>query len=179
MDNRQPQHRPTAYDILQVRTDAHALVIAAAYRALARLHHPDADPRPDANQRMAELNDAYTLLRSADARAAYDRAMEQAAAVVAASEQVAAVAPAAQAQGPQRPSNEGSGISAPLDFGRYVGWTIEQIAGHDPDYLRWLRRHSSGIRYRRAIDERLQNVSASAGRKPSPWHIRARGPLAA
>jgi hypothetical protein len=38
-----------------------------------------------------------------------------------------------------------------LDFGRYAGWSIRDLARHDPDYLRWLCRHSSGIRFREAI----------------------------
>ena len=38
-----------------------------------------------------------------------------------------------------------------LDFGRYAGWCIGDLARHDPDYLRWLCRHSSGLRFRDAI----------------------------
>lgn len=41
--------------------------------------------------------------------------------------------------------------SAQLDFGRYTGWTLRDLARHDPDYLRWLSRHSSGIRFRAEI----------------------------
>ena len=47
-----------------------------------------------------------------------------------------------------------------LTFGRYEGWTIDDLARHDPDYLRWLRRHSSGLRYRTQIDKALATVSA-------------------
>ena len=42
-----------------------------------------------------------------------------------------------------------------VDFGRYAGWTVPDIARHDPDYLRWLARHSSGIRFREAIARAL------------------------
>jgi hypothetical protein len=42
-----------------------------------------------------------------------------------------------------------------LDFGRYAGWSIGQLARFDPDYLRWLCRHSSGIRFRAEIEARL------------------------
>ena len=38
-----------------------------------------------------------------------------------------------------------------IDFGRYAGWTLADLVRADPDYLRWLSRHSSGIRYRAAI----------------------------
>lgn len=38
-----------------------------------------------------------------------------------------------------------------LDFGHYAGRTLEELAGVDPDYLRWLERHPSGARYRAEI----------------------------
>jgi uncharacterized protein (DUF3820 family) len=40
-----------------------------------------------------------------------------------------------------------------LDFGRYSGWTLRDLVRQDPDYLRWLARHSSGFRYRSEIHE--------------------------
>jgi hypothetical protein len=49
-----------------------------------------------------------------------------------------------------------------LDFGRYSGWTIEQVAQRDPDYLRWLARHSSGLRYRGEIARTLVDLPAQA-----------------
>lgn len=38
-----------------------------------------------------------------------------------------------------------------LDFGHYAGRTLEELASLDPDYLRWLERHPSGVRYRAEI----------------------------
>jgi hypothetical protein len=38
-----------------------------------------------------------------------------------------------------------------LDFGHYAGSSIEELAASDPDYLRWLSRHPSGVRYRGEI----------------------------
>jgi hypothetical protein len=38
-----------------------------------------------------------------------------------------------------------------LDFGRYKGWSIGQIATHDPDFLEWLLRSPSGRQYRAEI----------------------------
>lgn len=43
-----------------------------------------------------------------------------------------------------------------LDFGRYAGWSIADLARQDPDYLQWLSRHSSGIRYRTEIAKVLE-----------------------
>lgn len=42
-----------------------------------------------------------------------------------------------------------------LDFGHYAGRTIEELADTDPDYLRWLERHPSGVRYRAEIQRVL------------------------
>jgi hypothetical protein len=45
-----------------------------------------------------------------------------------------------------------------LDFGHYAGCSIEELAETDPDYLRWLERHPSGVRYRSEI-QRVMGVS--------------------
>ncbi len=42
-----------------------------------------------------------------------------------------------------------------LDFGHYAGRTIDELADSDPDYLRWLERHPSGVRYRTEIQRVL------------------------
>lgn len=52
-----------------------------------------------------------------------------------------------------------------LDFGHHVGRTIAELAIEDPDYLRWLARHPSGVRYRAEI----ARVMASAVPNPSDW----------
>ena len=61
------------YKILQVDPAAEAEVIAAAYRSLAKRYHPDANPGPDANERMKEINWAYSLLGDPQKRKEYDR----------------------------------------------------------------------------------------------------------
>jgi hypothetical protein len=38
-----------------------------------------------------------------------------------------------------------------LDFGRYAGWSLRQLAAHDPDYLEWLVRSPGGRQYRGQI----------------------------
>ncbi|MGH2455880.1 MAG: hypothetical protein ACRDHD_06445 [Candidatus Limnocylindria bacterium] len=50
---------------------------------------------------------------------------------------------------------------AHLDFGHYAGQTIEELASSDPDYLRWLERHPSGVRYRAEIHRVLGVVPRS------------------
>lgn len=48
-----------------------------------------------------------------------------------------------------------------LDFGHYLGMSIEELAAIDPDYLRWLERHPSGHRYRAEIQRVLGVTSYS------------------
>lgn len=131
-----------AYRVLQVDSSAEQIVIQAAYRVLARRFHPDGE-HPDPH-RMAELNRAYALVRDPDSRRRYDlkRSMSQAQPTP-----VTDHGGRMDAWTPRRTSTE----PALLDFGRYAGWSIRDLARHDPDYLRWLCRHSSGLRFREAI----------------------------
>ena len=157
-----------AYEVLEVRPDASQVVINAAFRALAAVHHPDASG--GSSRRMAELNAAYAQVRTADLREAYDklrnRGSPRAGAAASAGHQAARPAEHGQAQasGPKK-----KGV---LDFGRYEGWSIADLSRRDPDYLRWLRRHSSGIRFRNEIDATLANLEPSA--KPQAESSRRR-----
>ena len=63
---------PDYYGLLGVRPDSDRLVIQAAYRALIRRYHPDANSG-EASLRAAEINAAYAILCNKAARAAYDR----------------------------------------------------------------------------------------------------------
>lgn len=42
-----------------------------------------------------------------------------------------------------------------LDFGHYAGRSVEELAVLDPDYLHWLARQPSGMRYRAEISRAL------------------------
>jgi hypothetical protein len=48
-----------------------------------------------------------------------------------------------------------------LDFGHYAGRSIAELVDADPDYLRWLARHPSGVRYRAEIHRALGKVPLS------------------
>jgi hypothetical protein len=56
---------------------------------------------------------------------------------------------------PMGPGAPTSFDPARLDFGHYAGRSIEELADADPDYLRWLERHPSGVRYRTEIQRVL------------------------
>ena len=60
------------YQILGVERDATAADIKKAYRKLARRYHPDVSKETDAAARMAEVNEANTVLSDPEKRAAYD-----------------------------------------------------------------------------------------------------------
>jgi DnaJ-class molecular chaperone len=136
------------YRVLQVARHAEQEVIQAAYRALALKYHPDRDRTTYAQRRMLKINAAYALLRDQAARASWDRSQR-------ADQQRTAAAPA-----PAPPRSESAGTR--VSFGRYAGWTLRDLARQDPQYLRWLSRHSSGIAYRTEIYAILGRMGASA-----------------
>ncbi|QDX82071.1 molecular chaperone DnaJ [Denitratisoma sp. DHT3] len=61
------------YQTLGLARDATAEAIKKAFRKLARKYHPDVSKEPDAEQRMKEINEAYTVLSDPEKRAAYDQ----------------------------------------------------------------------------------------------------------
>jgi len=146
------------YKVLQVDPEADPEVITAAYRALARRLHPDKDISGIAEVRMSELNRAYHVLRDPVRRREHDKSVAEARRVAVGPGPSASAPPARGRFDPR--ATEDDATEATLDFGRYAGWSIRALARHDPDYLRWLSRHSSGIRYRRAIQELLPDSAA-------------------
>ena len=60
------------YEILGVPRSASAEEIQRAFRELARKLHPDVNKGPDANQRFAEINEAYEVLKDTEKRKRYD-----------------------------------------------------------------------------------------------------------
>ena len=153
--------RRDPYRILNVIPGADPDVIRAAYRVLARKLHPDGKSVPTdaiSEGRMADLNWAYAQVRDADSRARYER------------ERLASPPPTAaepRTHGAAAPDLEDDPGQAMLDFGRYAGWRLREIARRDLDYLTWLRRNASGARFRPAIDRLVREETArrrAAGR---------------
>ena len=150
---------PDLYRTLQVDPRACQEVIHAAYRALARIVHPDQMLTGD-TARMVTVNHAFAVLRNVERRAEYDRV--RAAPPVVARKATPTSAPIV----PPPPRADGVAPKGTLlTQGRYAGWTLEQLVRQDPDYLRWLRRHTSGLRYRGEIDRLLAATTATGHRR--------------
>ena len=156
------------YKLLQVDPEADPEIIVAAYRRLARRYHPDVSARGEAAAMMVALNRARDTLLDPARRAELDRQRRGNAGGADAS-------PAAPAgHGPGQPGSgsagagsrqPGSGSAGPppgnasgsrLDFGRYAGWSLGEIARVDIAYLEWLDRMSIGRRYREEVDGLLR-----------------------
>jgi DnaJ-class molecular chaperone len=135
------------YGILQVDPRAEPGVIQAAYRTLALRMHPDHSRNENSAGAMAILNRAYSVLRDPSQRSAYDQTRSSVAAIPVADARSSSVSERLRPRTDDRSTD-----SMTVSFGRYQGWTLQQISQQDPEYLEWLRRHSSGIGYRRQID---------------------------
>ena len=63
------------YSVLGVTPASEDVVIRAAYHALMRRYHPDADPSSEAAERARVINEAYAVLRDPAKRARYDESL--------------------------------------------------------------------------------------------------------
>jgi len=141
------------YRVLQVAPGAEQEVVNAAYRALALKYHPDRDASSAAARRMQQLNQAFALVRDPLVRAQWDAAQAEASRPVGVATRRSASVP---------PPARSSAAGSRLEFGRYAGWTLRDLARQDPDYLRWLSRHASGLRYRTEIYQILGRMAAAS-----------------
>lgn len=143
-------------------------LISLVYRHLAKRYHPDRDASPEAAGRMADLNEAYATLRDPVKRKAYDERLGLRTPAV--STGISGDGRPARAGGvntapdsgpygeagepPSNPSPEGR----PLTFGRYRGWTLNQVDRYDHGYIEWLARTTMGRNYKRELDLLLRRV---------------------
>lgn len=66
----------THYDTLSVAEQAAPDIVRKAYRRQAQKYHPDRMPGTQAQQLMAQINEAYAVLSDPQRRASYDRWIE-------------------------------------------------------------------------------------------------------
>jgi curved DNA-binding protein CbpA len=161
----QPTTSVDPYVVLQVSPAAEQEVLHAAFRALAMKYHPDRDSSARASRRMMELNQAYAMVREPALRTQFDRGRRTARTPF----DAASVPPMNGGRGAPPPPTTRMGRTdtnanaTRLESGRYSGWTLKDLAGHDPDYLKWLSRHSSGLRYRKEISLILGSKAVAGG----------------
>jgi curved DNA-binding protein CbpA len=159
------------YAILEVGPDADVDAIRLAYRALAQRHHPDHPGGSTAV--MMVLNRAWAVLRDPASRAAYDRQLQ------------------AKVHGPVRPAVEGrraagftpgplarrrtasEPVTKMLDFGRYAGSSLADVARFDPDYLEWLAATPVGRSLAADINRLLHGGGSVDGTHPETPRRRA------
>ena len=144
--------RRSHYKLLMVDPSADRQIIGAVYRKLAQRYHPDIDSSPEAARKMAEINDAYAVLRDPVKRAKYD------------AEQLSRRDRRAGDRIIRRAGEGGYGSAgipvgpaegSVIQVGRYSGWTLGQIKRADPDFLEWLMSAPSGRQYRNEIQALL------------------------
>ena len=154
------------YATLGVAPEADRTAIQAAYRRLARLHHPDFGGDPAV---MTALNEAWSVLGHPQTRSLYDATRRVGGGIPPAAPSPAT---AATTTAPPRPAGPIAAAAerrtgtpderaSTVNFGRYTGWTIAQLAVHDPDYLEWLARAPIGRTYR-------QEIYLQLARRPAP-----------
>jgi DnaJ family protein A protein 2 len=137
------------YGELEVDPRADESAIRRAYHAKARLHHPDRGGDPAA---MTRLNVAYEILSDRARRRRHDAARPRPA------RPGSGPPPWTGAAGP--PPGKPSGPV--LDFGLFAGWSIGEIARHDPGYLVWLSEHREGRPYLAAIERIIAPMREAA-----------------
>ena len=173
------------YKVLQVDREAEDEVIQAAYRRLARKYHPDLAETTEAAARMAGINAAWELIGDPEARRAYDRSHTTSTRAPHAPRQRSTPPPEVVSRDwtsgrstegggfdESMLAAEGFGAAGPppgrpsgtvLNFGRYAGWSLGEVARHDIEYIEWLDRAPIGRNYRQEVD----GILRSSGRRKS------------
>lgn len=144
--------RITHYKVLMLAEIADQEIISTVYRKLAQRHHPDVDRSPEAQRRMAAVNEAYETLSDPEKRRRYDEWL-------AARRDRRSSDRLIREAGDVPIGTAGPAVGPPsgsvVDFGRYSGWTLGQIKRRDPEFLQWLMRAPAGRVYRAEIEALL------------------------
>ena len=151
------------YRVLQVVPDAEPEVIQAAYRALVRKHHPDVG---GSEVQMAMLNAAWETLRDERERERYDLGRKTDAAQPTPSEPSAVNQRPFAAAPSTRPMSPRAHSGTVLDYGRYAGFSLGELAIQDRNYLEWLARTPMGRRLQHEI-ETILTPSRPAAPRPA------------
>jgi hypothetical protein len=156
----------THYQVLKLDPSVDDEVLTEVYRRLIqRAHLADLDEKRRI-QVLRAIERAYAVLHDPVRRRRYDLELtgraEAAPTVGEYSDRVPVAVPRAMASSDSAaPGHAAAPVTARastptpgsriLDFGRYAGWSLRQIALRDRDYLEWLRRTPLGRRYQAEI----------------------------
>lgn len=146
--------KPTYYQVLMVDPGVDDDVLTAVHtRLVERARGADAGGRN--RERLEAIEEAYGVLHDRERRRRYD--LEQAYASDRHAVPVTSGPPSVITIGSARSGVDAvrapvlTGSARVLDFGRYAGWSLRQVAMRDRDYLEWLRRAPGGRQYRAEI----------------------------
>jgi curved DNA-binding protein CbpA len=152
----------TYYQIMMVDPEADQDIISVVYRRLAQRFHPDVDPSAESRTRMLEINEAWDTLKDAERRRRYDAQLAMRRDRRSSDKFVKKAVPGTEDPATGRspwgeagPPPPGPRKGPVLDFGRYKGWTLDQVARQDRDFLEWLQRHPAGRGYRLELEQLL------------------------
>ena len=152
-----PVPTPTHYQVLMLDPGVDADVLATVYRRHVQRLAAVPGGSGAATRQLQAIEQAYAVLRDPFRRRRYDAELAVAGARAERQDQPdAAVAAGPVEPRPAAPAAPRASVTAAvragvLDFGRYAGWSLRQIAMRDPDYLEWLRRTPAGRQYQTEI----------------------------
>jgi hypothetical protein len=149
----------THYQILRLDPGVDDDVLTAVYRRWmerARLADLTDGRRAEV---LRAFEEAYVVLHDPERRRDYDEGLAgpSGRAVVPVAVELPALIPLASSSSSSRDVVPGRKSPVPaastrvLDFGRYAGWSLREVALRDRDYLEWLRRSPGGPHYRADI----------------------------
>lgn len=154
--------QPNLYQVLMLDPGVDADLMATVYRRLVQRYQSAPQAGGSSTQRLLAVERAYEILREPHRRARYDAQlaeqddredMPQPVVMPAATPTVMPVMVPVATQ--RRAATRTVPVSV-LDFGRYAGWSLRQLAAHDPNYLEWLLRSPGGRQYHAEITALLQ-----------------------
>ena len=184
-----PDEELNPYAVLQVEPGVDQKALRAAYRELARRHHPDVADHGEGKRHMVTLNQAWELVREPARRRATDRAL--------AARGLIPHAPRPHARQPDVSAPSGStpyqtprwmqrnphvqpvnpwaaGAAGPppgrpsgsvLGFGVFKGWSLGEVIRFDPGYLEWLADRPEGLPYLTELKALRAGAMAEQGLK--------------
>lgn len=148
---------PDHYHSLRVAPCAEDAVVRAAYLALMRLYHPDANPDPRAQLRAREITGAFAVLGDPDKRARYDALRSNEA-----TQGEAWFAADQQSPAPMRKVGLASvGLALVLSLGLVV--QRESDPQHGPQEFRTLAANPEAARYAPLLDFLAGRTSFAPG----------------